>query len=774
MEHGGAVMRTLSKIKIAFVLALTAILMFTAFAFLNVGSAKADELVFTGDGKDTFVMREDAEMRLYAEEENNTSGLRFTVDIGSKLYDEKISALEEIYFVIGYAENFDAIEAEDGFDGSYAGVKGKKVTVPVANVFKAMTADDTAYTGAYRANVVITKIQDANYDKEFTAVAYYMDGETPVWATRGADRSIKYLADSVYFNVGDKLGEEEVADWQSDLETYLGTGTSEARPIGIGTQDLADADASETEAERQLDIVMASSAQKYFRLEKDVDLGTNKAGDSATSIYSAEFKGVLDGNGKKISYVIDSASGVSFQGLINTIASSATVKNLIVDADVTSVAGVQGLLVNDHSGIIDNCAIIGNYVNRGASSAMVAATTYGSNKITNCVIIDKSATAGKSISTTATGAGTIENIVYVGKGDISQATMPKGYTNFGWDTTATNVYAYNTLGLALKGYGNKVTYYTANWDSNTVTSGINIDTFATVFNANEDFALAESEGVVALTFKGTTLATGNANEGVVSITDKAGLLAAFNGGENKYYSLDVDGLEITDEDLESTTRQYIFGAFNGYLNGNNKSISMIVDHTEVYGVGFFNAINGVIKNTNINVDFKSTGRNVAQGALAENLNGVVENCIITYTAGIASSGTQGLFANVGAGAVMKNCLINSLGSSGSYKLFANTVDASAIIDDIVYIKSSVDFRYPLPTVVAPGISDVVLYTSLANAEKGSGYYKIDNDLYPTSTTPNGPSQYNTTNWLDAGTVAVSDVITGILVIDGVAQFATAE
>lgn len=681
MEHGGAVMRTLNKIKIAFVLALTAILMFSAFAFSNIGNAKADEIEFVGDGKETFVMREDAEMRLYAEEENNTSGLRFTVDIGSKLYDEKISTLEEIYFVIGYAENFDALEAEEGFDGSYAGVKGKKVSVPVANVFKAMTAGDTAYTGAYRANVVISNIQDANYDKEFTAVAYYMDGETPVWATRGADRSIKYLADSVYFNVGDKLGEEEVADWQADLETYLGTGTSAARPIGIGTQDLADAEASETEAERQLDIVMASSAQKYFRLEKDVDLGTNKAGDSATSIYSAEFKGTLDGNGKKISYVINSASSVSFKGLIYTIAGSATVKNLIVDADITSTAGYQGLLVNDHFGIIDNCAIIGGYTNRGAYSAMIAATTYGSNRITNCVVVDESVAAGKNVSSMALGQGVIENIVYVGKGDISQATMPKGYTSNGWDTTATNVYAYNTLGLAAKGYGNKVTYYTANWDTNTVTSGVNIDTFAKVFASNEDFVLTESEGVVTLTFKGATIATGSTNDGVVSITDKAGLLAAFNGGESKYYSLDVNGLSLTSEDMNDAQKDQAFATFNGYLDGNGNTISIYRNFTiQTFNTGgVFKDMSGVIKDAKFVLSYDTVYNGSAYySAFARNINGLLENCIFETTSDgdIHGYGNHGL-AQVLNGSVI-NCVVYE--PSGIARAIAKEFSATAVIN----------------------------------------------------------------------------------------------
>jgi len=760
--------KSMNKIRTMFVLVLVAILSAVCFTVSVSTKAKADEWV--GDGLDTFAMRPTAEMRIG--DSVADSGLRFTVDIGSKYYQDNIAILDAentgkdvIGFIIAPTENFE--EIENG-SGDYTQMNGKVVNLPLKDVFKAKNADDT-YTGAYRANVVITDIQDVNYDNDFSAVAYYKnaDGEYVFADRNGADRSIKYVADSTYFNVGEKMDDAEVAEWQADIETYFGAGLSEARPIGIGTIDLADEVATEAEAERQLDIAMAFASKKYLRLERDVNLGTNKAGDNATSIYSAEFKGALDGNGKKISYVINSASGVTFQGLIYTIASSATVKNLIVDADVTSATSkVQGLIVNDHNGTIDNCVVIGNYANRGASSAMIAGTTYGSNKITNCVVIDESSTAGRNISTTATGAGTIENIVYFGKGDISQSSMPKGYTDFGWDTTATNVYAYSTLGLAVKGYGNKVTYYTANWDSNTVTAGVNIDTFATVFGANDDFAIAESEGTVTLTFKGVTIATGNANDGVVSITDKAGLIAAFNGGESKYYSLEVDGLSLTSADIGDAQKDQAFTAFNGYLEGNGNTISVYRDFTiQTFNTGgIFKDMNGVIKNAKFVLSYDTVYNGSAYySAFARNINGVLENCIFETKADgdIIGYGNHG-FAQVLNGSVV-NCVVYE--PSGLARAIAKEFGATAVINGFEIVE---------PYKESGGTTYALILPVTNNGASINNFVYVYN-LARTGTDILNVEAYN------SGTSAIScwepfsgAVLTGFVFTDSGVTFATAE
>jgi hypothetical protein len=128
---------------------------------------------------------------------------------------------------------------------------------------------------------------------------------------------------------------------------------------------------------------------------------------------------------------------------------------------------------------------------------------------------------------------------------------------------------------------------------------------------------------------------------------------------------------------------------------------------------------------------------------------------------------------MGADSVIRNCLIDFDGCS-SYRLFAYTVDANAVIENVAYIaRGGVDFRYPLPNDVAPKIKNIILYTSVANAENGVSYYILDNDNYPTSTKPNGSNQWDTVNWKEITNVKVSDVLTGITVSGGVINFTTA-
>ena len=437
--------------------------------------------------------------------------------------------------------------------------------------------------------------------------------------------------------------------------------------------------------------------------------------------------------------------------------------------------GDQGIIATELKGTIDSC-IFDTYI------AVAANTSFGTyvnfmhagSVISNCISINESTEAAHKIifRTYDDSSVTVKNFVYAGNmySQNEWSTLPESVAGYQEEFTFSNIYRFTDIGSAIAGKGGQLLKDYNLGNNRTQHEWENVSTKLSQIFDSETLKITETEEKITLTLKDKVILE---QVLIADIATTEQFVEAMNSGAVAKYKLTADITFGTETSPEYTgTSSTKFSAFNGTLEGNGHTINIYVSAMDVYGLGVFASFNGTIKNAKINVVFKSNWHRsyYPQGILAENFNGTLENCIISYNEGIASAAKQGLFASIGADAVIRNCLIDFDGGA-SYRLFAYTVDENAVIEDIAYIaRGGVDFRYPLPNNVAPKIKNVVLYTSVSNAENGTSYYILDNNKYPTSTTPNGSNQWDTVNWLEVTNVKISDVITGINVSNGVAQF----
>ncbi len=738
----------LNKIKVLLVIALVAFMAFGALTLsANVKTSASENI--------NFKMRQTAELRLI--DDSSDSGIRFVVDM-DETTKNKIANASEFGFIIAPTVNF------DGVNSNYHAIDHVNVAFDQDQRANNIYFDQDSET--YRANGVLVGVLDKNYELEFSAVAYYKESAESnyVYADRGNNPvsvSVKELAESIYTDT--TMDEIELYEAQQKIRTYIGTGATEQKAIAI-------------ETEQDLKMAMSITAPTNYVLRNDITLTEATLGiDKKANIFES-FYGRLDGNGNKLIFNINYGKDYIFKGLIGTIEKGASISNLYVKASVDSMHGDQGIIATELKGTIDSC-IFDTYI------AVAANTSFGTYVnfmragavISNCISINESTEAAHKIifRNYDDSSATVRNFVYAGNmySQNAWSTLPESVAGYEEEFTFSNIYRFTDIGSAIAGKGGQLLKDYNLGNNRTQHEWENVTTKLSQIFDSETLKITETEEKLTLTLKDKVIIEQTL---IANISTTEQFDEAMRSGAVAKYKLTADitlGTETSPEYTvgASSTK---FSAFNGILEGNGHTINMYVSAMDVYGLGVFSAFNGTIRNAKINVVFKSNWHKsyYPQGILAENFNGTLENCIISYNEGIASAAKQGLFASIGADAVIRNCLIDFDGGS-SYRLFAYTVDANAVIENIAYIaRGGVDFRYPLPNNVAPKIKNVVIYSSIANAENSVAYYKLDNDKYPTSTTPNGSNQWDTVNWLTGGTVAVSSVITGIIVSNGVAQF----
>ncbi len=737
----------LSKIKVLLILALVAFMAFGALTLSANVKASASE-------SENFKMRQTAELRLI--DDSSDSGIRFVVDMDEQTKN-KIASAMEFGFIIAPTDNF------NGVNSNYHQIKHVNVAFDQDQRESNIYFDKDSET--FRANGVLVGVLDKNYDLEFSAVAYYKENAQSnyVYAERGdspVSVSVKDLAESIYTDT--TLSEEELYQAQQKIRTYIGTGATEQKAITI-------------ETEQDLKKAMSITAPTKYVLKNDITLTEATLGTDKRANIFESFYGKLDGNGYKLIFNINYGKDYIFKGLIGTIEKGASISNLYVKASVDCLHGDQGIIATELKGTIDSC-IFDTYI------AVAANTSFGTyvnfmhagSVISNCISINESTEAAHKIifRTYDDSSVTVKNFVYAGNmySQNEWSTLPESVAGYQEEFTFSNIYRFTDIGSAIAGKGGQLLKDYNLGNNRTQHEWENVSTKLSQIFDSETLKITETEEKLTLTLKDKVILE---QVLIADIATTEQFVEAMNSGAVAKYKLTADITFGTETSPEYTgTSSTKFSAFNGTLEGNGHTINIYVSAMDVYGLGVFASFNGTIKNAKINVIFKSNWHRsyYPQGILAENFNGTLENCIISYNEGIASAAKQGLFASIGADAVIRNCLIDFDGGA-SYRLFAYTVDENAVIEDIAYIaRGGVDFRYPLPNNVAPKIKNVVLYTSVSNAENGTSYYILDNDKYPTSTTPNGSNQWDTVNWLEVTNVKISDVITGITVSNGVAQF----
>lgn len=716
----------LKNIKFVLILSLIAVLCFATFSVMKTPSVSADAV------NTTFAMQQTAEARL-----KEDSGVRFKVDIGDKLVaDIKAQADAKFGFLVAPADLF------DGVTDNYHTNLTKKVDIAFSaqDIANKIYVDEDDAT-LYHANGALVNVKDANYDLKFTAVAYYsLDGVNYVYADRTAtpvERSINQLAKATYFDY-ETFG-ADLADTQEQVVTYLKAATV-ANPISISSTQDFDA------------MVNYARDNDNFILDSDIDFGSQTL--ESTTKYSA-FNVNLDGNGKIISYNF-SAPNYFGQGMFTYF--NGSMKNVYIDGTFSSPTtyGAQGVIAEVFNGKIQDAVI--EVAPKYGSNYGTLFKTMGANAcLEDCAITQ---TVSQCLfAKTAESTATVKNIAYRTPQNGFNFRMPDTVIN------AENIYLYGTDSEFVSGS----VYYS-----------LDNDAYAQTAKANGGDTYDTTNWTNTVKQKSTKEACGFSIFGEISklwetveISTADDLFAAFNDAQLKNFVLTAP-ISIGSADSNYKVldaNESAFSTFNGYLHGNGHKVSMFIDNTNAFGVGAFSKFNGKMENTEVELSYNSTYQGKVQGALANNFNGVIDNCIITCTTTVGAGGKQGLFGAMGANASLTNSLIN-LSADNAYKLFGYTVEATATVQNIAYIVKGISFKYPLPSAVAPGIKDVVTYLSITNAENGVGYYKVDNNLYPTSSTPNGSSAYDTVNWLSANSAPLTDVLTKITVENGVAKFVT--
>ena len=233
--------------------------------------------------------------------------------------------------------------------------------------------------------------------KGFTSLGKPLGGETP-----GYDNG------TIYYANGSNSG-IVINNLVKNADGSMTFDVSFPEPLkGSGTQD----DPYELYTVQDLYALSSSAANTYYRVMNDIDL----SGMNFMPI--AEFKGILDGNGKTIRNLNVSAKNAA--GFISDLWANALVKNLTFDNPVVTVANDYAGIFSTVDGILENITVIGGNITSELSSYSsraggLAGILYSKGVIRNCYT---SATvnakdAGGLISYLY--GGTIENSYACGK-----------------------------------------------------------------------------------------------------------------------------------------------------------------------------------------------------------------------------------------------------------------------------------------------------------------------------------------------------------------------
>lgn len=120
----------------------------------------------------------------------------------------------------------------------------------------------------------------------------------------------------------------------------------------------------------------------FLKLMNNIDCGSSWTPIGTSSNY---FKGTFDGNGKTITYVIPSTSS-GYLGLFG-YTQNATVKNLIVDATITTSGSSVGCIIaRQEGGTVSSCTATGTVTSTSNYIGGIVGRNYGSvkNTISSC------------------------------------------------------------------------------------------------------------------------------------------------------------------------------------------------------------------------------------------------------------------------------------------------------------------------------------------------------------------------------------------------------
>ena len=201
-------------------------------------------------------------------------------------------------------------------------------------------------------------------------------------------------------------------------------------------------------------------AGKYIELIDDIDLtGYDPAGDGTGWMpignnYSNRFRGILDGNGHKVSNMMINRPNTNNIGLFGYTGTGAEIKNLgVVDCNITGREGVGGL-VGAGFGPITNCYVTGTVTGTSGRVGGLVGENSNDGNLINCyaevtVMADSIAggLVGLNLNNTITDCYATGNVTATLRNDVG------GLIGRNYQADITNSYATGDVEGGLQGTG---------------------------------------------------------------------------------------------------------------------------------------------------------------------------------------------------------------------------------------------------------------------------------------------------------------------------------
>jgi len=734
----------LNKIKVLLSIALVVFMTLGIILMVGAnGKANASENV-------NFKMRQTAELRLI--DDGSNSGIRFIVDMDAQTKD-KIASATEFGFIIAPTANFASVT--DNFHA----IKHVDVAFDQDQRVNDIYLDKES--GLYRANGVLVDILDKNYDLDFSAVAYYKESAESNYVYADLNGLPSFSVNELACNYYLDRFEDELTKSANQLyiRSFFGIGASEEFALSISTEE-------------QFVEMMNMRTPTYFKLANDITLSSYSLGTNKPATVFPYFVGYLNGNGKKLSFDINYGTDVVYKGLIDRIESGAVIKNLIFDGTVLSRhATGQGVFAREFAGTIESSVLMLNMKTAAAYANGPFGKIVHTATLTNSIILDNTANTGNFIVAgqynyeDKTVLPTISNVAYVGALYSSEYNVLSQYVKRNDadvidedDVRAymdmSSVYLFPNIEALIMGTDRaKVLDKAENGPNNMLLSSTSTVVPASIKQVIESTTLGieETDDKISLKICDTVL---KEYDKVINVSNKEEFIFAM---ENHLpttvikLTTDVDlGNMLTANGGKSSS---VFDDFTGILDGNGYKLTYsISDDNEHYSQGgLFWTVSGTVKNIYIDATVNGPGTyNRATGALAFNLTGSLENCIIYKNSLRSGCSIQGVFGKLDATANVQNVLIVEKADSVQ-PILSRLAHEDATVKDVVYIGKEFGFTAYLPETVI-NMSNVFVFNNIDNASIGKCYYYLDNETYAKATQSLGSGMYDTTNWIEGGSL----------------------
>lgn len=742
----------LNKVKAIIIMLLVSAMMFTAGTLLTLKSApvNADE---PAPAVSTFTMSEKVQARIAT-----PSGLRFIVNFDSAT-KAKIIESGKLSFIIAPADKF-----VDGADYLSDDFQKVVVDIDVKNNPDKLVEDGN---GGYYATAILYNIKEANWTRNFSAIAYYTDATSNevVFADGTLPcANIDSILNQAFF---DKDGNSET---RARIFTYFNYGGYDQNNFEFAMNGETVSYTVEPHGIRvsadQFDFISTidydgNDASYYFILTEDVEVSLQ---EGKNYIYENNFGGILNGDGHTITYAVDST--LSFYGLYKEI--SGKVMNLTVDnTNLIVPYGHNSSFAQYVSGEIENVIFLyhlktNSYDNvyETSPSSGIVYRAEGNAQFNNIVIYDFSMGIHSYFLVYGGAGQKISNLAYIGPNVTLGVPGLNGSYQWSWrklpfhinekHIEIENFQMYQNIKGALSGDGKAVEGFEyeemphssvedAKWHVFSETK------FEDVLDADVENALpialsyfVEGENHGYRFTMGDKVVYEEVSLYQKDINNSQEFIEAMKSGDFTNFNLKSD-IVVSSSIIDAENGVKLDGGYlfnndlTGNIIGNGHTITFNVNARDVYANGkhvngVFKSISGSIKNAHIDIQVASVYWAGNYSILTKNLTGSIENSIITYDNGTeyANYGYASLIESMSAKAVITNTLVVANNGYTANSPFVRNAEKTSKISNVVIVSSKLadgktdDITKVLPQTKAD-ITNFYAFTSVSADLKGSGY-----------------------------------------------------